>query len=634
MSKKLVFGITAVAALLVAALYAAVPPAFIPDSTFQGSSLTGWHVLGQADWRAENGELIGKPRNEAGGWLVLDKSYQDIGFFASFRCTGACKTGVLFRMEKIERGLKGTYVSLTKGDMGSYTVTLDEQGREMTRERLRPATGQIRYSSQASPSQAPPAGRGGRGGMGRAPVFDPEQWNTIQAILDSDLLRPTLGLANASAGRMGGGGRGMISGGATDDNMNGYGPVALYVGGSGEVRFKDVAFKDLVRKIEPVEKVSDNFQMQRISDFYYAWCADVADINHDGVPDIVAPPFYYTGPNFTERYEFMAGRTINVSTEYTDHMVVFAYDFTGDGWPDIITTPTNGKPLYLYVNPRGQSRRWESRIVVPSVGTEIALFKDIDGDGKPDFLYASRDNGIEFAAPDWANPNGPWKVTSVSGPQENFNPHGLGVGDINGDGRMDVLSPLGWFEQPAKGSGQPWKLHPANLGGGSAEMSVYDVNGDGLNDVVTPLSAHQYGISWFEQKRDAQGNISFVEHPIMTAPGGKSVGDIMFSEPHASIATDLDGDGIPDFIVGKRLFSHREGYSDPDPYGPSVLYWYRTVRNPNAPGGAEFVPELIHNRSGVGSHFVAVDVNHDGMPDIITSADKGTFIFYNKMKKK
>jgi hypothetical protein len=141
-----------------------------------------------------------------------------------------------------------------------------------------------------------------------------------------------------------------------------------------------------------------------------------------------------------------------------------------------------------------------------------------------------------------------------------------------------------------------------------------------------------WGISWFEQKRDSGGNISFVEHPIMGDLSTKNVGNVVFSEPHASIAADLDGDGIPDFIVGKRLFSHEESYSDPDPYGAAVLYWYRTVRNPKAPGGAEFVPELIHNRSGVGSHFVAVDVNHDGAPDIITSTDKGTYIFYNQLR--
>jgi len=93
---------------------------------------------------------------------------------------------------------------------------------------------------------------------------------------------------------------------------------------------------------------------------------------------------------------------------------------------------------------------------------------------------------------------------------------------------------------------------------------------------------------------------------------------------------DVEGDGVPDFIVGKRFWSHKDTFLDPDPHGPAVLYWYRTVRNPKAPGGAEFVPELIHNRSGAGSDILAADINEDGAMDIITSTDRGTFIFWGK----
>ncbi|NDJ13027.1 MAG: hypothetical protein EBY17_17825, partial [Acidobacteriia bacterium] len=86
----------------------------------------------------------------------------------------------------------------------------------------------------------------------------------------------------------------------------------------------------------------------------------------------------------------------------------------------------------------------------------------------------------------------------------------------------------------------------------------------------------------------------------------------------------------PDFIVGKRHWAHLESYTDPDPYGAAVLYIYRTVRNPKAPGGAEFIPELVHNRSGVGSHVIATDINKDGAVDIVTSVNRGTFIFWGK----
>ena len=169
----------------------------------------------------------------------------------------------------------------------------------------------------------------------------------------------------------------------------------------------------------------------------------------------------------------------------------------------------------------------------------------------------------------------------------------------------------------------------APFGTGGAEMGVYDVNGDGLADVVTAIAAHGWGLAWFEQKRDAQGNISFQRHDIMGDYTTKNAGGVTFSEPHGSTFADIDNDGVPDFIVGKRYWSHLDDYFDPDPYGDPVLYCYHTVRNPQAPGGAEFVPELIHNRSGAGSDILAVDLNGDGLIDIITSTDRGTFIFWN-----
>ena len=113
----------------------------------------------------------------------------------------------------------------------------------------------------------------------------------------------------------------------------------------------------------------------------------------------------------------------------------------------------------------------------------------------------------------------------------------------------------------------------------------------------------------------------------------KNAGGVTFSQLHGATYADIDGDGLQDFITGKRFWSHLDTFIDPDPQGAPVLYVYRTVRNPKAPGGAEFVPELIHNRSGVGSHVAAADLNSDGSPEIITSTKRGTFIFWNNWKK-
>jgi hypothetical protein len=86
------------------------------------------------------------------------------------------------------------------------------------------------------------------------------------------------------------------------------------------------------------------------------------------------------------------------------------------------------------------------------------------------------------------------------------------------------------------------------------------------------------------------------------------------------------------FRISSRetLFLHLHPQLDPDPYGPPVLYWYKTVRNPKVPGGEELIPEMIHNRSGAGSDVLAVDLNKDGAIDAVTSADRGTFFFWGK----
>ena len=631
-------------------------PNFRADYKLEGSSLDGWKKVGAAEWKLEGGTLTGTPTNASGGWLMLDKSFADLGLYANVHCSAGCKTGFLLRAQKTPAGWSGLYVSMTPDDLGAYAVTLDATGKELSRQKLEKTDSEgglaspmganmpdeiLKFMQSGGLNPLPlPAGIDFPDLARPSNAYRPGDWNAMNLILYGNMIDPALGAGGFIGPRSG------LERSAVPSGLGTYGPVALYVGGSGEVQFKDVQYRDLDVLKTHEEHLSPEFTEQHLNGYYYSWSTAVADINKDGVPDIIAGPYYYLGPDYTEAHEIYAPTVYNPGTEYPQKsMVNLAYDFTGDGWPDVLVMSGQAGvgTATLYVNPRGESRHWDSYVVLKPIGNEDTLLADIDGDGMPEIIHATN-NTLCYSKPDPKNPTGKWISTLITepGPWGSYIGHGLGVGDINGDGLMDLVSAYGWFEHPAKGSGQKlWTYHPEAFGrwghtqggAGGAQLGIYDVNGDGLNDVVTALEGHGYGLAWFEQKRDSAGKISFVKHTIMDNFLTSNAGDVTFTEPHATEFADMNGDGIPDLITGKRSMSHLFDYGDPDPFGPAVLYVYTVVRDPSAPGGAKFVPTLVHNLSGVGSHFSVVDLNGDGTPDIVTSGIYGTFVFFNHMKQ-
>jgi hypothetical protein len=238
---------------------------------------------------------------------------------------------------------------------------------------------------------------------------------------------------------------------------------------------------------------------------------------------------------------------------------------------------------------------------------------------------------LGWAEPNWANPTAEWTFHKISHtPQERFHrfTHGLGYGDVNGDGKIDLLEMKGWWEQPASLDGEPeWKFHPVDFGGGGAQMYTYDVDGDGDSDVITSHAAHKYGLHWYEQKSDG-GNITFQRHDILPADPKEKLDGVQFSQLHAVANVDMDGDGLKDIVTGKRYWAHGP-MGDPEPNAPAVLYWFKLSREN---GKVKYTPHRIDDDSGVGTQVTVADVSGDGKTDVLVGNKRGQFVFIQQDK--
>ncbi len=375
-----------------------------------------------------------------------------------------------------------------------------------------------------------------------------------------------------------------------------------------------------------------SFTRLELSTKFYCEGASFADVDKDGHADILSGPFWYRGPDFKEAHEIYEPKEFDPA-HYSDNFFAFPYDFNGDGWIDVLVVGFPGEATNWFENPKGAKTRWTKHLVVEHTDNESPSFGDIDGDKKPDLIFQTGGK-LGWASADWKHPEAPWTFHAASEDLKlgNFT-HGLGWGDVNGDGKPDLLLAIGWWEQPASLAGDPvWKFHDTKFSDqyGGAQMYVYDVDGDGLNDVITSMAAHHYGLSWFQQvKKD--GAISFVEHKIMSSKPEEVLQGVQFGELHALDLIDVDGDGLKDIVMGKRWWSHG-AVGDPDKEKSKAwTYWWGLTRP--SKGEVKWTPHLITDDVGVGVQVVAGDVNGDGKPDVVVGNKKGTFVLLQNAAK-
>ena len=356
--------------------------------------------------------------------------------------------------------------------------------------------------------------------------------------------------------------------------------------------------------------------------------AGVFDVNNDGKLDVLSGGFWYEAPDWTPH---KVRDVVRQGTYYNCFATVPA-DLNQDGHTDFITCSYFGKNVGWVENPGSPDKPWTYHEIDLPGPSEAAVAVDLTGDGLPEF-FPNTVNVVVFYGIEPSKSGPKFKKydfgTAAAG-------HGCGSGDVNGDGKVDLLTPKGWFEAPANPATDPWIWHAAwNLGATGIQMLARDVDGDGLSDVMYGMG-HARGFYWIKQEKDANGARTFTKPMLI---------DDKVTSVHTQLWADLDGDGKADeLITGKRVYAHEREEGDAE--APVIAYytfdktakaWTRHVIYQGEP--AANAPADISKRlamkdfpagtAGTGLEMTAIDIDNDGDIDLVCPGKSGLYWFEN-----